>query len=129
VTKRVANIGLVLALMAWGVMITLLYAGMAHGQPTSAPATQPTVFIPVAASGAWTWFVANTTWIIPAALWLLANLCTVLSKYPKAKGVVSAIRMFMAGISMVEFKDGKKPGLAFKVPVTLPAPPPEPPKA
>lgn len=92
-------------------------------------ASQPTVFVPVAASNKWSWIVANTGWLIPLILWLLANLATALSPYPKARGVVSAIRMFMGGLALVEFKDGKKPGLAFKLPVTLPAPPPEPPKA
>lgn len=117
--SNIAKLLWTMATMATCLLITALALGQA-----SQPASQPTVFVPVASSAGWAWFVANTTWIIPVALWLLANLCTVLSKYPKAKGVVSAIRMFMGGLSMFEFRDGKKPGIAFKVPVMPPEPPP-----
>ena len=111
----------------WIVVTCLLVTVLAMAAPASQPASQPTVFVPVATSW-WSWVVANTSWLVPVTLWVLANLATALSPYPKAKGVVSAIRMFAGGLSMVEFKDGKKPGLAFKLPVTLPAPPPEAPK-
>ena len=40
-TKRVMNVGLFVALAVWGLMVTLLWAGMAHGAPASAPASQP----------------------------------------------------------------------------------------
>ncbi len=41
-----------------------------------------------------------------------------------AKGVVAAIRMLLGGLSMFEFKDGKRPGVVLKWPVLPPAPPP-----
>ena len=39
--KRATNVGLVLSLVAWGVMVFLLWAGVAHGAPASQPASQP----------------------------------------------------------------------------------------
>lgn len=86
------------------------------------PASQPTIKVPV---GVGPWLQANASWFIPLLIFVLSTLATVLSKYPRAKGLVAALRMFLGGLSMLEFKDGKRPGMVLKWPATLPAPPPD----
>jgi len=88
-----------------------------------APASQPTIKVP---AGFWPWLQANGGWFVPLLIFVLSSLATVLSKYPRAKGLIAALRMFMGGLSMLEFKDGKRPGMVMKWPATLPAPPPNP---
>lgn len=105
--------------------LTLLWGAIVHGQPASAPASQVVVPLPVGKG----WFAANAAWVVPLGIWILANLATALSRYPKANGVVAVLRIFLGGLSMIEFRDGKKPGLALKLPVARPSPPPEEPKA
>lgn len=94
--------------------------------PASQPASQPTIKVP---AGFLPWLQTNGSWFIPLLIFVLSSLATVLSKYPRAKGLIAALRMFMGGLSLLEFKDGKRPGLALKWPVSPPLPPPEPPKA
>ena len=98
---------------------------VAKAVPALQPASQPTVKVPATF---WPWLQANGSWFIPLLIFVLSSIVTVLSKYPRAKGLVAALRMFMGGLSLLEFKDGKRPGLALKWPVSSPLPPPEPPK-
>lgn len=91
-------------------------------QAAAPPASQPAIRVP---AGFWPWLQANAAWLIPLVLFVLSTLATVLSKYPKAKGVVAALRMVMGGLSALEFKDGKRAGLVLKWPVMPPAPPPD----
>jgi len=86
-----------------------------------APASQPAIKVP---AGFWPWLTANGSWFVPLLIFVLSSLATVLSKYPRAKGLIAALRMFMGGLSMLEFKDGRRPGMVLKWPATLPAPPP-----
>lgn len=113
------------ALLATAVgLAVFLLALAASGQPAS----QPVIVAPVAAAGFWPWLQANGNWFVPLLIFVLSSLVTVLSKYPRAKGLIAALRMFMGGLSVLEFKDGKRPGLTLKWPVNPPAPPPEAPK-
>jgi hypothetical protein len=89
--------------------------------PASQPASQPTIKVP---AGFLPWLQTNANWFVPLLIFLLSSLVTVLSKYPRAKGLIAALRMFMGGLSLLEFKDGKRPGLALKWPVSAPLPPP-----
>lgn len=110
-----------LVTVAVAVVAVLLVAAVAHGQPASAPASQVVVPLP-APKG---WLGANLAWLVPLAIFVVSTLATFLSRYPRAKGVVAALRMFGGGLSMLEFKDGKRPGLVLKWPAALPAPPPD----
>lgn len=87
----------------------------------AAPASQPAIKVP---AGFCPWLQANGNWFIPLLIFVLSSLATVLSKYPRAKGLIAALRMFMGGLSMLEFKDGRRPGMVMKWPATLPEPPP-----
>lgn len=109
-----------------GLVYTLLltWSLTAHGQATQ-PASAPAVFVPVAGGRAWAWLVANSGWLVPLAGNVLASVAVGLKRFPKARGLVRVLWMIVGWFSSVEFRDGKKPGLAFKLPLTLPAPPPD----
>lgn len=97
---------------------------LVYGQPT----TQPVVVVPVASSAAWTWLVANSGWFVPLVGNILASIAVALKRWPRARGVARALWIVVGWFSSVEFRDGKRPGLAFKLPLTLPTPPPDSPK-
>ena len=83
-------------------------------------ASQPVVVAPVAASGGWAWFLANSGWIVPLAISLLSSIATGLSDYPKAGGVVRGLRIAVAVLGVVQFRDGKG---SIKAPLAPPAKP------
>ena len=83
----------------------------------AAPASQP-----VAATTAWQWFLANSSWLVPLIVMLMSSLATGLGDYPKAGGVVKALRLLVSALSLVQFKDGKG---SLKLPMVPPALPPE----
>ena len=97
-----------------------LFAWVAHGLPASQPASLPAVVI---SAGLWPWLTTNAGWLIPVIVWFLSSLCTGLSDYPKAGGVVKVLRLLMAGVSVVQFRNA--PG-SLKLPAMPPsAPPPQ----
>jgi len=96
--------------------VVVALAATAHGQPAS----QPVVVAPVAASGAWNWIVANAGWLVPLAVSFLSSLATGLSDYPKAEGLVKVIRVVVACLGVVQFKNS--PG-SLKAPLAPPAKP------
>jgi cytosine/uracil/thiamine/allantoin permease len=104
--------GTVLILAVFGVVILTVTA--AHGQPAS----QPIVVAPVAAAGAWAWFVANAGWLVPLAVSFLSSLATGLSDYPKAAGAAKVIRVAVACLGVVQFRNA--PG-SLKAPLAPPA--------
>lgn len=108
-----------------GLVFTLLFLWSltSHGQPASAPATQ--VAVPLPAGKAWAWIAANSGWLVPLVGNVLASVAVALKRFPKARGVARVLWLIVGWFSSVEFRDGKKPGLAFKLPLTLPAPPPD----
>jgi hypothetical protein len=114
------------AIIAWGVMVFFLWAGIAHGQTGAAsqPASQPVVVAAAASAGGKAWLLANLWWLVPLAINVLSSVATALKNYPKADGVAKVLWIIVAMLGNVEFKDGKKPGLAFKPPFTAPALPP-----
>jgi hypothetical protein len=114
--KRATNVWVVVALVAWAAMIVLFWKSVAQGQAASQPAA--------AAGGSWVWIKANLWWLVPLGINLLSSIATALKNYPKADGVAKVIWLIVAFLGNVEFKDGKKPGLAFKAPCMMPALPP-----
>ena len=112
-------------LKAWGVLgfalVLVLFAlsvigacQLAHAQ-ASQPASQSVVAV-----SCWAWVMANSTWLVPLALELLAALATGLTNYPKTKGVISTIRLVLAALSPVVFKGSagtlKVPGTPHAAP-------------
>lgn len=81
-------------------------------------ASQPVVIAPVAASGGWAWFCANSQWLVPLAITLLSSLATGLSDYPKAGGVVRVLRIVVGCLGLVQFRNA--PG-SIKPPFVPPA--------
>jgi hypothetical protein len=102
------------ALMVTAFIAIVLAARVALGQPAS----QPIIVAPVAASGAWAWFVANSGWVVPLAVSLFSSLATGLSDYPKAAGLVKALRVAIACLGVVQFRNA--PG-SLKAPFAPPA--------
>ena len=113
--KRATNVWVLVALVAWAAMVVLFWKSVAHGQAASQPA---------AAGGSWIWIKGNLWWLVPLAINVLSSIATALKNYPKADGVAKVIWLVVAFLGNVEFKDGKKPGLAFKAPCMMPALPP-----
>lgn len=105
-----STVAMVIAFIA-----TLILGAVAQGQ-SAAPASQPIV-IPL---GFWPWFAANSSWLVPLLVMLLSSLITGLSEYPKAGGAVKVLRVLLAGLSLVQFKDGKG---SLKLPGAPPATP------
>jgi hypothetical protein len=110
-----AVLGLLIALFA--ALSLAAVSAMAQGIDGGA-ASQPIVVAPVAASGAWAWFVANAGWLVPLAVSFLSSLATGLSDYPKAAGVAKVIRVAVACLGVVQFKNA--PG-SLKAPLAPPA--------
>jgi hypothetical protein len=81
-------------------------------------ASQPVVIAPVAASGGWAWFCANSGWIVPLAISVLSSVATGLSDYPKAGGLVRVLRIVVACLGVVQFRNA--PG-SLKAPLAPPA--------
>lgn len=102
------------ALMVTAFMAIVLATRVALGQPAS----QPVVVAPVAAGGAWAWFVANSGWLVPLAISVLSSLATGLSDYPKANGFVKVLRIVVAALGVCQFKNA--PG-TLKAPFTPPS--------
>jgi hypothetical protein len=107
-----ALLGLLVA--AFAVMSLATVSALAQ----AVPASQPIVVAPVAASGAWAWFVANAGWLVPLAVSFLSSLATGLSDYPKAEGFVKVIRVAVACLGVVQFRNA--PG-SLKAPLAPPA--------
>lgn len=84
----------------------------------SGPTSQPIIVAPVAASGGWAWFLANASWLVPLAITVLSSVATGLSDYPKAGGVVRGIRVAIAVLGVVQFRNA--PG-SIKPPLAPPA--------
>ena len=101
-------------LMLCAFAAVLLAARAASGQPAS----QPVIVAPVAAGGTWPWFVANSGWVVPLAISFLSSLATGLSDYPQAAGFVKALRVAIACLGVVQFRNA--PG-SLKAPFTPPA--------
>lgn len=115
-----------LLIFATVVGTALLWSVIVHGQPASAPVTQP-AGLPAISVGSG-WLVANWPALAGLIGWLLANLATALSEYPQAKDattrlakVIRFIRLFAAALGMVHFKNSGGVGLALKAP-TVPIP-------
>ena len=104
--------GTVLMVTAFATII--LTARAALGQPAS----QPVIVAPVAASGAWAWFLANSGWLVPLAISVLSSIATGLSDYPRATGVARALRIAVACLGVVQFRNA--PG-SLKAPFAPPA--------
>ena len=104
--------GTVLMVSAFTAIV--LAANAAAGQA----ATQPALVAPVASGGAWAWFLANASWVVPLIVSFLASLATGLSDYPKAAGAVKVIRIVVAALGVVQFRDA--PG-SIKAPFAPPA--------
>lgn len=85
-------------------------ATMAHAQSASQPAS-----VPVGG-----WLAANASWLVPLVIALLSSLITGLTEYPKAGGFVKVLRIVLACLSVVSFKNS--PG-SLKAPLALPEPP------
>jgi hypothetical protein len=107
------------------VFVVVALTAVAQGQvmasfpPDGGPASQPAVVIaPVAAAGAWAWFLANAGWLVPLAISLLSSVATGLSDYPNAGGVVRVLRVVVACLGVVQFRNA--PG-TLKAPLAPPA--------
>lgn len=79
------------------------------------------VVAPVVASPtAGAWMAANWPWVLPLAIVVLSSLATGLSKYPRAGGVVTALRVVLDVLSVVTHKDSpgslSVPGLRSRPP-------------
>lgn len=114
--KRATNVWVIVAMIAWAAMVALFWKSVAHGQTAASQ--------PAAPGGTVVWIKANLWWLVPLAINLLSSIATALKNYPKADGVAKVIWLIVAFLGNVEFKDGKKPGLAFKAPCMMPALPP-----
>lgn len=114
---------LVCAIGFWfAALVLFLVCNHAFGQ-ASQPASRPAA---AAAVSAKVWLLANLWWLLPLAINVLSSLATALTPYPKAGGVVKLIRLVIAMLGNVEFKDGKRPGLVLKAPFMPAALPPSP---
>jgi hypothetical protein len=110
-----ALVGMLVALFA--AMSLAAVSALASGLDGGA-ASQPVVIAPVAASGGWAWFCANSGWLVPLAITVLSSIATGLSDYPKAGGVVRGLRIAVALLGMVQFRNA--PG-SIKPPLVPPA--------
>jgi hypothetical protein len=119
-SKRALNIGSVLVgvlVAAFAALSLAAVSALAQGVDGGA-ASQPVVIAPVAAAGAWAWFLANAGWVLPLAVSLLSSVATGLSDYPKAGGVVRVLRVVVACLGVVQFRNA--PG-TLKAPLAPPA--------
>jgi hypothetical protein len=115
-TKRRLQLGgamlMTLAIAIFAVII--IACVQAHGQPTSAPASQPV-------AGWWLWLKAHWPMIVGVLVVVLPALITALARYPRAGGVVKALQIALDVLSWLTHRDS--PG-TLKVPLVMRSKPP-----
>ena len=116
-SKRQLRIGAVVVAGLLAVFFAVSFLAV-EALAQGAPSSQPVVVAPVAATGGWAWFCANSGWIVPLAITFLSSLATGLSDYPKAGGVVRVLRIVVGCLGVVQFRDA--PG-SLKAPLVPPA--------
>jgi hypothetical protein len=101
--------------LAAAIFISVIVAcAEAHGQPTSAPASQPV-------AGWWMCLKAHWPMVVGVLVIVLPALITALARYPRAGGVVKALQVVLDVLSWLTHRDS--PG-TLKVPIVMRSKPP-----